>query len=125
MKNTILVFLMFFAFAVSAQEAGAVRSPEERAKMMSERMANQLQLSDEQKNQIYQNEVANQKELDELRTQMQQVRNRREEAMKGILNDEQLEKFERNKQDRREEMRERRQERRSKGNRPSRGRGKN
>jgi len=107
MKKLLIITLMFsLGFGAFAQR-GAQRempSPEQRAERMTNRMAEQLELSDEQKQKIYQLNLENaqkrqaewearKSEMESKREAMQQQRKQQTDEIEAILSPEQKAKW--------------------------------
>ncbi|MGY6742823.1 MAG: DUF4890 domain-containing protein [Cecembia sp.] len=108
MKKILLIALMFaFSLGVYAQREGGPRempSPEQRAERMTNRMAEQLELSEEQKNKVYEinlkNAQSRQAEMEARRAEAEQRRQSRQTQMQSqiqeveaVLSPEQIEKW--------------------------------
>ena len=93
MKKIVLIAIMFsLSLGVYAQRGGGPRempSPEQRAERMTNRMAEELALSDEQKNKVYEINLRNAKtrqaEMEARRAEAQQARGQRQVEMQDQI----------------------------------------
>lgn len=111
--SLIVCGLLFLSASLYAQDRKRM-SMEDRAKMRSERLAEQLSLSDEQKAKVYalnmKDAKENKKMREERRKQVSSMRDNRQEFNKeltDILTPEQQQKWESLKSERREQMKKR------------------
>jgi Spy/CpxP family protein refolding chaperone len=105
--------LVFTSLSVAAQqERKELPNPEERAKKMTERMASDLQLSEDQKEQVLAINLENakkrqaeiEKEMAERKARMEEMK-AQNEKIKSVLTEEQRQKWEEIKLDRRDQRR--------------------
>ncbi|HSF54906.1 MAG TPA: DUF4890 domain-containing protein [Algoriphagus sp.] len=106
-------FLVFTSLQVAAQqEKRELPNPEERAKKMTEKMATELQLSEEQKSQILalnleqakKRQAEMEREIEERKARMEEMK-AHQEKIKVILTEEQRTKWEEIKLEQREHRR--------------------
>lgn len=107
-KSTLVCLMAITAITVSAQPPrgnGEQRTPEQRAKMMTERLTKELNLTETQQKSVYdlnlkmaqqmeQNREKGRADREEMRQQMESRRKEQSAEMKKILNDEQFAKWE-------------------------------
>ncbi len=106
-------FLFFTSLNVAAQqERKEMPNPEERAKRMTDRMATELQLTDEQKEKVMEINLENakkrqaeiEKEMAERKARMEEMKAQNEKIM-SVLTEEQRQKWEQIKLERRDQRR--------------------
>lgn len=109
MKNWIVgaLLLSFVSLGVSAQEQRKIPSPEERAQRMTDRMASELKLSEEQKQKVLEINLEHAKkrqaEMEKQRVQMETRKaemKAQEEKINEVLTEEQRKQWEEIKMDR-------------------------
>lgn len=106
-------FLVFTSLNVAAQqERKEMPNPEERAKRMTDRMATELQLTDEQKEKVMEINLENakkrqaeiEKEMAERKARMEEMKAQNEKIM-SVLTEEQRQKWEQIKLEQRDQRR--------------------
>jgi len=117
MKKAILASALALMTVMTFAQEKKQRTPEERAQKATEKMAKELNLSEEQKEKVLEINLQKAKEMQQLKEEMKVLKEKRKklrdehaEQMKSVLSEEQYQKY----LQMREEMKKKHQEKRMK-----------
>lgn len=117
MKKTIVIAaLSFTTLTIAAQDEPKGKTLEERVKMRTEKMAQQLQLSNDQKDKVFNANLKTAQSVEEIRNQIKSLHEKQkalleehDKEMKSILTEEQYQKYLQIREENKEKRKEKRQ----------------